>query len=196
MKIPKGWNEVTIRQAVLISDIDIDTEMNEIEKMAMTVSVLTGMDLKEVNTMPLMKVREIRSKMGFLGEQPSNKFINEFTIDGVKYFINPDITQITNEQFQAFEYFTKDKDMITHNLHNLMAIVCLPEGEKYTMTNAPVRANLFYDKMTFDVVAPVSYFFFQLLIQSYKNIHRSLESKVDNMIVENQKLIQEISSEV
>lgn len=196
MKIPKGWNEVTIRQIILTSDIDSDEEMNDIEKMAMTVSVMCDVPLIEINTMPLNKVREMMGKMAFLKEQPKNDFINDFTINGVKYFVNPDISQITAEQFQAFEYFTKDKTLITQNLHNLMAIICLKEGEKYLMSNAPERAKLFYDHMTFDVVAPVSTFFFQLLTQSLSSIRSSLESKIDKMIVENKKLIKELEAEV
>jgi len=196
MKIPKGWNEVTIRQIILASDIDKDEEMNDIEKMAMTVSVMCDVPLIEINTMPLNKVRHIMGEMSFLKEQPSNKFVNDFTIDGVKYIVNPDISQITAEQFQAFEYFTKDKDLITHNLHNLMAIICLKEGDKYVMSSAPERANLFYDKMTFDVVAPVSFFFFRLLTLSLKDIQHSLESKIDKMTAENLKLIKELQAEV
>jgi hypothetical protein len=196
MKIPKGWNEVTIRQIILASDIDTDEEMNDIEKMAMTVSAMCDVPLIEINTMPLNKVREIMGKMAFLKEQPKTDFVNDFTIDNIKYIVNPGISQITGEQFQAFEYFTKDKDLITHNLHNLMAIICLKEGDKYVMSSAPERAQLFYERMTFDVVAPVSFFFFQLLTLSLKDIRHSLELKIDKTIAENQKLIKELEAEV
>lgn len=179
-----------------MADVSNDTELNEIEKMAMIVSILTGLELTEINTMPLIKTRELMAKMTFINEQPSNKFVNDFTIDGVKYFVNPDITQITKEQFEAFDFFTKDKTAITKNLHNLMSIVCLKEGEKYIMANAPAKAQLFYDKMTFDIVAPVSHFFFQLLSESYKHIRHSLELQIDKAIVKNQKLIEELSQEV
>jgi len=196
MKVPKGWNEVTIKQVIDSYDIDTDEQMNDIEKMAMTVSVMTNTPLIEINQMPLVKTREIMGKMAFLKEPPSNKFINDFTINGKKYIVNPDITQITNEQFQSFEYFTKDKESITSNLHNLMAIVCLEEGKKYVMTEAPARAELFLNNMTMDVVAPVSHFFFRLLTESYEHIRHSLELKIDKATMEAQKMIEELSAEV
>jgi hypothetical protein len=196
MKLPKSWSEVTIRQVILTSDIESDEEMNDIEKMAMTLSIMGNIPITEVNQMPLIKTREAMGKMEFLKEQPSNKFINDFEIDGDKYYINPDIAKITNEQFQAFDFFTKEQSEVTKNLHNIMAIICLKKDEPYTMTTAHNRAKLFYDKMTFDVVAPVSFFFSQLLIQSQEHILHSLESRIDKTILENQKLIKELQAEV
>lgn len=196
MKIPKSWSEVTIKQVVNSYDIEKDTEMNEIEKMAMTVSIMTNTPMTEVDKMPLIKTREIYSQLSFLNEQPSTKFVNNFFCNGKTYFINPDVTRITNEQFQAFEYFTKDKEATTRNIHNLMAIICLEEGEQYSMATAPAKAQLLYENMTFDIVAPVSHFFFQLLKLSSENILRSLESKIDKMTEENQKLIKELEAQV
>lgn len=196
MKIPKSWAEVTIKQVINSSDISNDTEMNDIEKMAMMVSVMTNTPIIEVNKFTLTKTREIMAQMGFLNEQPSDKFVNEVVIQGKKYIVNPDITKITNEQFQAFEFFTRDKEAISSNLHNLMAIICLEEGQQYSMDTAPTRAELFYNHMTFDVVAPVSTFFFRLLTESSRNILHSLELKIDKSVMEAKTLIQELSTEV
>jgi hypothetical protein len=179
MRMPNGWNEVTIKKLIESSDISSDTEMNDIEKMAYMVSVMGDIPILEVEQLPLKKTKELFAELNWMNTPPSDKFINEFTIDGITYKINPAIQSLTFAQFQAFDHFTKDKEMVSKNIHNLMAIVCMPDVIKYDMISASDRATIFYDKMTVDIVHPVSAFFFGLLNQSLKNIQHSLELKID-----------------
>lgn len=196
MREPKAWSDITVKQLILSSDIEQDTDMDYIEKMAMTVSIMYEIPLIEVNKMLLKDVRNLNAKLEFMNTPPSNQFVNDFEIDGVKYIVNPDITALTFEQFQAFDYFTKDKTMIVKNTHNLMAIICLPEGEQYDMSKAGERAMLFYNRLTLDVVTPVSSFFLNLYEQLQVSILHSLESKIDKSQREMNRLIQELREEV
>ena len=62
-----------------------------------------------------------------------------------------------------------------------MAVICLPKGEKYSSETFEDRANIFKDKLTMDIVFPLSVFFYKVLNDSLPNIVNSLNEEVMKM---------------
>lgn len=165
MKIPKGWQDITIEQYQALCNNIADNSLNELELIVSNITVLCGVDYAQVEKMPLGETFKINKELEFIKSVPDNKAINDVIIEDKVYSLYPDIHKMSYGQFKALNHYTKDKEKINDNLHYLMAVFIYEKGKDYII-DFEDRAELFRKHLTMNVVFPLSSFFLQLLIKS------------------------------
>jgi len=164
----KGWSEITIGQYQEILTIQTD---NEFTQFIEAISICEDTDPDELRNIPL---KELKSKIidyQFLKREPDPDFKKTFTIDGVEYGIEPELSLMSSGVFIDCEQFRKNTN---ENLHNLCALVWRPitkwSGEEYeiephTARGFEKRANLFKNKLSIEFVKGGLLFFSLLGIE-------------------------------
>jgi hypothetical protein len=111
----------------------------------------------------------------------------------VKYVTTWRLQDITAAQFIDLSTFTKDKNLLNENLHNIMAVLCREEGTKYIGDTHKQRAEVFRQNMTMDVVFPLSAFFLKLLADSLRLIQSSLDQEIKKGMKELEDMVRQAS---
>lgn len=156
----RSYDNLTIgkwQQIVALNTTDLD----HLDKGLELLKILTSHDEATLLQMEISIFKKLLSDTAFLNESYKGKAVDSFTIDGVKYNINWRVNEKTAGQFIDISKLTESKDLINSNLHRLMAIICIPEGEKYD-GNIEERAQLFSEKLTMDIVFPITAFFLKV----------------------------------
>lgn len=103
---------------------------------------------------------------------------DSFVIKDQKFIVNWRLETRTAGQFIDLTSLTKDPELINQNLHQILAILCLPKGEAYTAETFEDRSNLFRDNLTMNIALPMSVFFWKVLNESLPIIADSLNEKI------------------
>ena len=180
MNIIDSWDKLTIskwQEAISLIGIRIDGFEGSIELL----KTLSDLSTEQIHALTLVEFNSYLSKLNFLNTECNTKVVDNFTIDGVKYLVNWKVETKTAGQFIDLTTLTKDPELINQNLHYIMAVICLPKGEKYSSETFEDRANIFKDKLTMDIVFPLSVFFYKVLNDSLPNIVNSLNEEVMKM---------------
>lgn len=123
------WSEVTIGMLQEIDEIN-GLHISDEEKTLMVTALLAGMDYDELISLPLQKTADLVSQTEFIRTQPERvKVKKEYHIGENTYVLQRDIMGITTAQYINFQSILPVWQ--TH-LAELMAIVLVPKGKKYS----------------------------------------------------------------
>jgi len=129
-------------------------------------SVLTGKSVDEYRQMPWMDFLKEQESVTFptIGDMP-DEWVKEFEVNGEKFFVTQYTTDWNTEQFVSMQTFTKDKEGIVFNLHNILATLCYKEkGEDINLTEFNRRAKLFQENLDVRIAYPIGFFFAMTLL--------------------------------
>ena len=126
-----NYKDLTLEKFEQLSNIDI--EMDDMEKMATTIAILSDQTVDEVLNMPINKFNDCAKSALFLKESPktTNKLPDKIIINGKKYRILKDAKDMTAGQYIDFKSYAKKIDEISKNLALILTTVIIPEGKKY-----------------------------------------------------------------
>jgi len=135
--LPDSWAEVTMRQFQELESTD-----SIVEKIA----ILADEDSEVIKKMDIESFKRVSNALNWVHTMPEEKAIEDtITIDEVKYNMIK-LSDLTLGSWTDIEHYLKEP---IQNLHKLMAIFYLPEGEsQYDSVSARGRAELFLEKMT------------------------------------------------
>lgn len=134
---------------------------NQIRTSYNVMSVLTGKSVEEYRQMKWADFLKEQEEITFptIGDMP-DKWIKEFEVNGEKFYVNQFVTDWNTEQFISMQTFTKDKEGIVFNLHNILATLCYKQkGEDINLTEFNRRAKLFQENLDVMVAYPIGFFF-------------------------------------
>ena len=186
MKIPTSWHEITIAQYQEIVKLD---KSDELDYLISLVSVVCHMEVDEVEALTLTALREIGAKLAFIQTMPE-KFVNDFTINGVKYIVDCNIAHISAGQYIDLAKYIETN--VEDNLHKILSIFCLPTKRKW-LRRVPFKYGQGYDlgqtatlllQTPISVAYPLALFFCKLLNKSIPAIEDYLAKELK--IVEKQ----------
>lgn len=180
--IPKDWSGVTIRQFQEIQDlINEGCEDKNLLNIAI-ISVLSGWPIEQVEALSVKSYKKILSVLTFISEPITGQLKKQFKLNGLKYRVVSNIYELTSGQYITLMHFIKDEETILKNLHNIMALFCIPYekkwyGHKKGKYNAKRHEQIASEMkgVTMDIVNPLSSFF---LAKYLKSVKTSLESSV------------------
>ena len=118
MKMPRSWDEVSIgKWKDLMSLKEDDILSLTIQRIA----ILTDLDPLIVRGLPIQEYKKLSSELSFLSDDLSRmKTELIFDIDGKKYGLIPDFTNITTGEFVDIESW---KDDPYENMHLIAAVI-------------------------------------------------------------------------
>jgi hypothetical protein len=178
MKLPCSYREVTLKQFADIQET-IKSDFNEVRKNNLILSALTETPLHEIEALPFAKTVDMINKCDWLTNLP-NKLIDRFEIDGVRYKLQTDIGRASAAQYADLTEFCKRDGWFKYA--ECAAVLCLPEGDKgYDSSKVEERAELFWDKLTVDIIYPMCSFFLLLLEEWLRITQYSTNQKLLKM---------------
>jgi hypothetical protein len=188
MKLPKNWNEITIKQYLAIHKILTDKEIDIVDRQVMVLSELLNVSEQYVEALNIDVFKQMVVDTKFLYEVDIDKRIPiDFEIDGVLYNFDPIKPIKKAGDFIDISHLTKESEEIIYNLHRIMAVLCKPKGEQ----SYEERCDLFYNKLTIDKAYPISLFFSTVFQNLLPHIQNSLVKenkknlkKMEQMIAE------------
>jgi len=170
MKLPKGFNEITIGQFIDLLPSSMKG-LSESKKVCKTISILSGLDFEYVyHKVPKAEVLKCIKQLSFLsGELPQGKPQRKFKVNGVWYELVEDANRLSGGQYMRTQTIlkdlAKDPETIDKNLHLILANVCVPMERKGVRLKIKTEYDIkevateFYDYLTIDIAYPIIIFF-------------------------------------
>lgn len=127
-----SWKQVSIADYNELVEICSDTTTDENTKTIKVLAVLCNEDEDTIWNLPLPKVADLTSKIGWLNnfKFPKGKIINNLHFEGWDLKVNTDLQQMTVAQYVDFQtYYAKGVD--DGNMANILSTFIIPKGKKY-----------------------------------------------------------------
>jgi hypothetical protein len=177
-KVPKAWDDITLKQYQDIERFYEDKEKNvDIREI---IHILCNKTIDEVNALPATFLDILLEKLTFLQEQPKQEeATNKIKIDGEEYSVNI-MEKLKTGEYVAFDTVLKNDK---HNYAAMLAILCRKPGEIYdSKFEAEVYENRvkMFEKQPVINILPIVGFFLQLWVTLGK--HSAMYSQVEEAI--------------
>lgn len=154
-----GWDNVTIGQfqrIMLAKELSVNNTSTWVE----IVGILEGVEYKEVLNWTVSKFNKAIIKYSWIDKHELNTHVdNSFTIDGIEYFITKELPEITTGQLIDNTELCKTPSQIYSNMHKILALFCMPKGQKDHTINFEKRAEIFKEKLSINIAHGLSSFF-------------------------------------
>lgn len=172
IKIPQGWDEITIGQYQEYMDVLKTTdERLPMKRMISLLSVLTDTDEAVYYKMSMDVIHEITESVGFMNEEPKGNFNRIITINGVEYGFQYNMNELTLGEWIDLEHYITNG--VIENLHYIAAILYRPiinKGDEYfeyeiadyTTVKLEGTAKLFKYNVSVDDIYGISVFFYTI----------------------------------
>ena len=131
IELPKDWSQVTLKQFQAIQALLKDEEVDVYQKNTEIISVLSGMDLADVEKLSLKSYANIMKVLDFISEPMENKLTRKFTLNGKKYRILTDVYKLNGGQYITLQHLLGNPDKVMDNLHHIMAVFAIPYERKW-----------------------------------------------------------------
>jgi hypothetical protein len=122
MKLPKNWSQITIGQ---FQELQLLTEPS-FDNQLKTLSILSGKKLDEIEEMRIVDITAAISKLAFMAELPTAKNLGGFRVGNTLYKFAANQHDLQAHQFITVQDLFAEKDKWVHNLHLIMASLCVP----------------------------------------------------------------------
>ena len=196
-KLPKSWNDVTLRHLIEIENIRNDKSIDgepyaEITRSLLMLSLFTGVSYEEYESMPISSLKKEISSIEFLKELPNTKVVKSFKCGGYKWVVKFDINELTAQQFVEHYELTKDSDKVISNANKLLSIYCEPRKFGFKKKIEIKQREEILKDAPINAVYPLTVFFCNLLTILYEDLKDYLNS-ADKMMA---KKLREIDREL
>lgn len=195
IQLPRDWSQVTLKQFQAIQALLRD-EGDVYQKNSEIISILSGMDVMEVQRLSLKSYAAVMKTLEFISQPMENRLTRRFKLDGLRYRVVSDIYQLNGGQYITLQHLLKDPKKVTDNLHQIMAIFVIPFERKwwgwkrkdYDSSKHEEIAQAMLD-CPVSIIHPLSGFF----LDNWKMFERhTLESSVKEVKKAERTLIKEL----
>lgn len=127
-----SWQEVSINTYYDIVDILEDNEIEEYEKNIKILSIICGVDEQKIWDLPILDVKALISKCGWVNNFSFNKNMkfNKIKLNNEKYIVDADLQHFTTAQYIDFQTLWAKKDLKKY-YGNILACFIIPRGKTY-----------------------------------------------------------------
>jgi hypothetical protein len=128
MKVKNSWEELTLNEVLQIQQI-ISADIDETYKASNLLSILSGLDVDEIESMPIQQFMKLTPNLEFLKNIPKKRPHTDFYIvGGKKYKLCANIHSITTAQYIDYQQYMKEENP---DLVKLTSIFLIPDGHNY-----------------------------------------------------------------
>ena len=182
--VPKGWNEITLKQWQDIQRLYDSTDGNKKFDVRDVIHILTNKTVDEINELPYEFLEKITDILSFMAQSPTDdKPTNKIIIDGEEYVVNI-MEKLKTGEYVATQMALKNDKF---DYASLLAILCRKNGEIYDSTfeaeEFEKRKELFEQQPITKILPIISFF-----LQSY--VVSQIPSQLSSALEEGLNLIQ------
>lgn len=120
------WKDISIKKYLQLEKIATDESFDESEKMIQFANVIFDEDVEKI---PLVEYNQKVHEMFELFKTEPDKvdrLADSYTVNGTKYIVDGDANNVLTCQFNDFQNYTKQKDII-----GCISCFFIPEGHTY-----------------------------------------------------------------
>lgn len=191
-KLPKSWDDVTLRQLVEIENIRNDKSIDgepyaDIVRSLLTLSLFTGISYEDYESMPITSLKEDIKSVEFLKELPSEQPRKSFKCGGYKWKVIFDINLLTAQEFVEHYELTKDPTKVIENANKLMALYCRPYKWGFKVEMASDKKAEILKDTPITVIYPLVVFFcslYPLLLEATEDYLKAADKILTNKLKE------------
>ena len=122
MKLPKNWSQITIGQ---FQELQLLTEPS-FDNQIKTLAILSGKKVEDIEEMRIADITAAISKLAFMADLPTAKNLVGFRVGNTLYKFAANQHDLQAHQFITVQDLFAEKDKWVHNLHLIMASLCVP----------------------------------------------------------------------
>jgi hypothetical protein len=193
--LPTSLSQITLKTYASIDRILKDPDLDTARKDTLLLALLSGKTEAEIHELTLQDRNRLLQKLDFLNEaweptptlpksreemlpdqQPTDRQPSKLSkpskpsklsVKGQRFHVITDAGQLTGGQYIDLMNFLKDPDALLQNIHNVLAVICLPLKfgilrQKYKGSEHARVARLFLGHLTVADALPVLVFFCRL----------------------------------
>jgi hypothetical protein len=159
-----NYYDLTIKQFLKIRSIT-ELESDPFMRNLKMVAEIENKTVDEIESMPVGDVIEKVKRLASIESlEPNAKVKMKIKIGGKRFKIKWKQQELTAEQYIDSCHFSKDKDQIINNIHNILAAISVEldwmgREKPYNGTTHKERADLFYNQMKISQAYPIMLFF-------------------------------------
>lgn len=159
IKIKNSWNEISVGEYIELVSILRDEELDEVEINNYILSLLSGLDVREIRALELNSFKELLKSIHFLRTEPTSKIRKSYNIDGVEYMTTLRLDKVTTGQYMDLQAMTTTPDSILENMSKILAVFLIPKGKKYGEYDVLEVANIIDSKFMIEDAYALTFFF-------------------------------------
>lgn len=171
MKIIDNYRDLPIGMYLEICEIDRRTDIEELHKQVMILSLLSGRAEEDIYNLPIADYKELAIKTNFLLKPYEGEVLRAKTYVLEGWVLQPveDYRKITTAQYIDFQTFAKDAEK---NIVEILSVMLVPKGKKYNQDYDVVELQQIL-RRTLSVADALSLFAF-FFVQYQQSIKDSL----------------------
>ncbi len=179
MKIAKNWNEINVGQFQQINAALKNYPDNAITQAVWMLDALTDKSRKELLALDFSKeFKPLMKELDWVNATPlPTQLPKQFELGGQLYRLIYDMKQRTTGQFVDLAHLTSEPENIIPNLHQILAVLCVPHGQKDHAIDFEQRAKYFKNNLPIAIAYPIATFFLKLWLDSLPHILTYLEKQ-------------------
>jgi hypothetical protein len=197
MRIPTNWSEVSLKKYIDIAEINA-IDMDEIDKQIKILSILANVNENILLDLNLFNLKQAIKHCQFIYTPPVSIPIKQYIRIGKhKYSINTNIKEITGGEYIDLTSMVKNKENITVNLPNIIAIFLHPvnfwglkikdcyEKDIQTLASRSKTAKIIEENLMMDNVMMLSSFF----LSSWKALTKATMEYSEIKLLKTKKML-------
>lgn len=130
MDIIDNYNKLTLGQYMEIQAISKDETLEDIDKQAQILSVLTGVSEEEIMHLPIMEYKELVARSEFLNPEnvTYHQVAKKYIVGGFELIPVRDFRRLETCQYIDFQTYAPDLD---NHLVEFLSVILVPKGHRY-----------------------------------------------------------------
>lgn len=128
IEIKNSWNQVTVNEFIQLEQL-LQADIPESYRTSHVVALLTGKSLDEIESLTAVAYTALARQLSFISEEPKyNELKDEYIINGHKYILKADLTQISTAQYIDYQNYMKEEEK---DVTKLLSCWLIPDGKEY-----------------------------------------------------------------
>ena len=130
MDIIDNYDKLTLGKYMEIQAISKDESLEDIDRQAQILSVLTGVSVDEILHLPILEYKELVSRAGFLNPEniSYHPVANKYLVGGFTLIPVTDYRKLETCQYIDFQTYAPDLD---NHLVEFLSVILVPKGHRY-----------------------------------------------------------------
>ena len=159
--IPTSWNDVTLREFIDLTSLDISAYKSPVEYYIKMLSIFGNDNLEELfNYVKTTDLDNIVGQMSFMNDEPRKLDNKSVEINGEMFFFCGNLNELTVGEYISIESLI-EKDSLTSvdSIPVVLSVLLRPKNEVFDSANCEKRIELFKDYLSIEDVFGMGIFF-------------------------------------
>lgn len=159
--IPTSWKDVTLKEFIKLSCLDINTYKTPLEYYIHVLRIFGNKDLENIfEFIKASDINDIINQMSFMNEEPLKLDNKTVKIKGIEYHLTNDLNELTVGEYISIEsLIEQDKLNGVEAIPVILSVILRPLNEVFDSNKCKERIELFKNELSIEDVLGMSVFF-------------------------------------